>query len=258
MIPVYKAYQFIQRLEGGTTRPWLILVDTGGKEPEKYVLKFFSSKDLNDDNFIAHEFICNWLANELDLSTPEVSLISIDDDFISTIPTHLIPDLQKCPRGLFFGSKHILAQEYSPALHNRYLTKDDIPNILAFDMLVLNTDRRKEKPNLLMEENDFVLIDHEKAMVYDSPNLNQIPFQITNHLLFDRAKKLYRANGPNIFDSFKFYLDNLNLKPLYPIVEQLEDINLANSKELIWIEYLQNITNRNSNKFLDLLIHLLQ
>lgn len=255
-IPSYTAFQFINTLAGGTTRPWLIEVDTGKANPELYVMKLFPDKFLQQQNFIAHEVMGSILAKEMDLPTPDIALIKLSESFKATIPSEQLPDLQQCSGKLFFATKYTLATEYSQTLQLRYLTKDDIPTILAFDMLIYNIDRTKRKPNLLFCEKKFYVIDHEGAFAHAHPDRTQISFILKNHLLYNKSKSLLRRNE-DCFDSFLFYLEGLRFNNLTAALSQLKSLGLSGVKEQDWVEYISKVSKEPS-KFINLLKELLQ
>lgn len=251
-IPVYRAYRFIKPLKGGTTRPWQILADSGKDSPELYVLKLFTRKDLEQQNYIAHEIMGSVLAKEFDLNTPDTALIELDETFLSTVPAIQYQDWRNCSQDLMFGSKFIEGAEFSPALHMRYLNKDEVPSILAFDMLIANTDRNRNKPNLLISERQFQLIDHERAFGYDKPATTKLSYLIQQHLLYKRTRTLLRKRGDDVFDSFQLYLESLRFKNLGAALKDLQALGLAGQKEQDWLEYLKNV-QREPSKFINLL-----
>ncbi len=257
IVPIHIAYRFIKPLAGGTTRPWLIEVDTGKDFPERFVLKLFSKSDLEQENYIAHEILGSALARSLDLRTPGIALIKLTDDFKATVPELQLKDLSKCPEGLKFASAHILGQEYSATLHSRYLTKDDFPTIFAFDMLIANTDRNLRKPNMLIADQQFYLFDHERAFGFEEPDMRKLGYLIKDHLLYPRVKKLFRFSGENLFDTLKFYLEELRFTEIHPLLTQLEGLQLAGEKERRWIEYVEMVQS-DPVKFINLLIQHLE
>lgn len=255
-IATYNAFRFIGTLTGGTTRPWLIEVDTGSPYPELFVLKLFPDKFLNQQSHIAHEIMGSLLAKEMDLPTPDVAFVKLSESFKSTVPPKQLLDLEQCSNELFFASRYFTsATEYSDALQLRYLTKDDIPSILAFDMLVYNIDRTKRKPNLLFSEKKFYLIDHEAAFAHANPEMNQIGYILKNHLLYNKTKSLYRKNK-DCFDSFQFYMESLRLNNIHEALDQLEALNLSTPKERMWLEYISREAKEPS-KFINLLKELI-
>ncbi len=228
-------------------------VDGGGEFPELFSLKLFSAKDLSQKNYIAHEILGTYLAKEFELRTPNVALIETDEIFLSTVPKSQKQDFIKCPVGLKFASRFLEeAIEYQDVLQMRYLTKDDIAILLAFDMMIFNADRTHSKPNLLISEQKFHLIDHERAFGYDTFQMSNISYLIKEHLLFKKMKKLVSQRGIDVFDSFRFYLEGLRFVGLEQLLDELERLELSGKSQRDYMAYLKKLQHQ-SDKFINLL-----
>ena len=103
-IPVFKAYRFINPLGGGSTRPWLIEVDTGKEKPELYVMKLFREQDMAQRNYLAHEVMGSLLADEFDLPTPDIALVQLPLSFLETLEDAELHQLKKCQAPFYFAS----------------------------------------------------------------------------------------------------------------------------------------------------------
>ncbi len=67
MLPIYEARNFIQVLEiGGHTKPWLVEVEIQGKL-YPFVLKLYTSEQIESRNCVTAEVIGNILATMFDL-----------------------------------------------------------------------------------------------------------------------------------------------------------------------------------------------
>ncbi len=120
-----------------------------------------------------------------------------------------------------------------------------LENLFAFDLLIANTDRRKDKLNLLFlgEWDNFWLIDHEKAFANTNANnwQEQLSTLAKNHTLQPILKK---SNiGASIFDTFAYYLENINWTKLNQKLNQLH-------------QQLSDYDNIPSNKFGDIIAYL--
>lgn len=172
-IPIYKAQIFERKMKGGRNNPWLLTVKTESVDA-LYVAKFFVEQDINQQNVLIREIYANILAKELGLNVPDFALITVDNHFKNTLTDELLQQLERKHTQYAFGTKFIDHKyTFSPALHTRELAGYDVASIFAFDALVLNTDRRKGKPNILLDgHNQYFLIDHEHTFSLTMENLN--------------------------------------------------------------------------------------
>lgn len=85
MLPVYQAISFQGVLEkGARTKPWLALVMTD-HGIERYVVKLFETKLIDEKDSVANEVLGNVLAREFNLPVPEAAFIQFGPSFIATI-----------------------------------------------------------------------------------------------------------------------------------------------------------------------------
>lgn len=122
-------------------------------------------------------------------------------------------------------------QNYSPSLQEKYLKIYDIGSIYAFDNLILNVDRRSEKPNLLFKGESAVLIDHELTLATTQNSLNQLKnkriwaHNYKRHIFYEILKNQDFTEEDGLFDEFSYYLrDLVNFKFIDNIMEQLVDL----------------------------------
>ena len=174
MIPIFEAIEFKNEMKGGSTRPWLITV-LRDQKPVPYVVKLYTEVNNEQNSTVFKECICSCLAKEFDLDTPEYALIDFTPTFIETLPKHHREILEKRDSRLKFATKLLSPpyENYSPAQES-HLKNYDIGTIYAFDNLILNVDRRVDKPNLFFKEGYVSLIDHELTLATAKNGINSL------------------------------------------------------------------------------------
>lgn len=219
-------------MEGGSTHPWQVTVIKDGK-PTSYVVKLYNEKDNEQNCTVFKECVCSRLAREFDLQTPEPALIDFTPDFVETLPDEFKSVLRQKDRRLKFATELLAPpyQNYSPSLQEKFLKTYDIGSIYAFDNLILNVDRRTDKPNLLFKDESAVLIDHELTLATTPNTLNHLKnnniwaHNYRRHIFYDVLKNLNFAEQDR-FDEFAYYLrDLVNFKFVDAIMEQLVDLD---------------------------------
>ncbi|MGM9507019.1 HipA family kinase [Larkinella sp. GY13] len=229
---------------GGSTKPWVVQVnDQGALTP--YVVKLFTEKQTQQLHPVAKEAFGNVLAQEFDLKVPTAALISFGKTFLKTLPEKEAGRLREVDSGLKFGTElktHASIVDISD--QRVFLKSYDIGTIFAFDNLVLNLDRggQRNKPNLLIDDEDLVLIDHEQifpfangtSAVHDyvMPPFDRdgwyLPYE--KHLFYPLLKQMNANEKEEVFDTFRYFLENLNVNALDEVANQLEvnDIEIGN------------------------------
>lgn len=227
-IPVYKAIELKKILqEGGSTKPWLVEVLTEEKT-EPFVVKMFKTESLNQYNAVANEVLAHELALNLDLNVPDKAFIKMGNDFVDTLPTEqkqLIIDGYYDDRVKFATAYIEKSIIYSPKINKKALDIYDIESIYAFDNLIYNGDRRLKKPNLLLTENDYFLIDHELSIsgisekYINSIKNQEILYPFERHVFHSYLKG--KKNKNNFFDTFTENFKYLNVNCLDESIIQL-------------------------------------
>jgi hypothetical protein len=140
-----------------------------------YVVKMFSPKQVQQQNAVAKEFFGNVLAKEMGLPVPKMAMIRLEKPFLESLPVRYKEIEQKSQRGLRFGCSY--APDFvifDDALSQSKLNVNDMANVFAFDNFVYNLDRGgfRKKPNLLVRDGSFLLIDHEQIFPFaDDPDV---------------------------------------------------------------------------------------
>lgn len=142
----------------GRSRPLIVEAEDG----ESYVAKL-SHTDKTARRLIA-EVIAGQIVNVLGLPQPEMVLLEID-------PTIDAPDLTPekreelgVARGPAFGSQ-MLPDASSLRRHRDFVVDPRLAaNIIWFDSLVVNHDRKERNPNILVDGEQAWMIDNDSAM----------------------------------------------------------------------------------------------
>jgi len=154
MLPEYSAMAVSQlELAGGSTKPCILEVeDEQGNAQGFYVVKIFENEgELSNPTL--NEALTYILAKEFELPIPKAAIIDV--------PDFLIQGLGKVAEaGYYFGTE-LLEETFE--INLKQLEIYQLETLFAFDLLVCNSDRRSNNPNLLSVKDDFYLIDHEKA-----------------------------------------------------------------------------------------------
>ncbi len=195
MLPKVTAVSLIKPFAKGRTMPCLMLCrGTDGTEVEA-VIKWRSDLETKDLGGIC-ELFAALLADDLGLKTPKPVLIEIDPEFHRGIPAPALSEFARKSDGLNFGTTFL------PGLPT-WLTGRDVPlnlkqsaaETFAFDVLLDNPDRRREKPNLLSNGGEIILIDHEQAFSFLRGVIGWQPpwaggslAHLTNHVFFRQLK----------------------------------------------------------------------
>ena len=237
ILPIYKAVNIqTLALEGGTTKPCILEIDTGETEFVPYVVKIVKQSYLRNGHPIHSEVFGNVLTKEFDLNAPKAALIDV--------PNWIIKEMQAnaayakyskydLVAGVYFGSEYIHDNnDYKIELAKKFLNIEDIATIFAFDTLILQRDRRVHKPNLFFKADDIFLIDHESALVVGTQTyqtllqrgeFSQEKYQtVPPHLFLD----FLRENKHSVdFSLFAEYLKYFNADILDPYAEQLNQLS---------------------------------
>lgn len=117
------------------------------------------------------EGLCAMLANDLGLPVPECFVVRIEPNFIDSIVPSA-PAIAAALRStvpLGFGSAR-LPPGFSAWMPERRIPKAMRPSaaeIFAFDLLVQNSDRRPDNPNMQSRGDEFAIFDHELALMIE-------------------------------------------------------------------------------------------
>lgn len=168
MLDEVVAIRFDRPMKIGRTSPLLVACERTDGQLVEVVAKFAGGKQLGPLGLM-REGLCAMLAKDLGLPVPECFVVRIDPDFIASIAPSA-PEVAAKLRAsvqLGFGSAKL------PPGFSAWMLDRRIPKAMrgsaafAFDLLVQNSDRRPENPNLQSRGDQFAIFDHELALMID-------------------------------------------------------------------------------------------
>ena len=168
MVAELTAEAFVKALRTGRTCPCLLFCShpDGGGDVEA-VVKLRSGPEASCASLI-RELMASLLARDLDLPVPEPYLVRVDPGFHEAVPDGELAGRFQRSVGLNFGCRH-LGPAYVSWPKGRSIPASltqEAAEILAFDLMVQNPDRRKNKPNLLRKDEQLAIFDHEMAFSF--------------------------------------------------------------------------------------------
>ena len=189
------AVGFRQELPGGTTKPLVLTCEETDAQEQDYAVKLKTTRCLVYG--LCCELVCCRLAELLGMLTLEPAIVDITEAFVETVPQDRIKNRLRESLGANFGTR-FLTGGYSTWPRSKPLSAAlRIPacEILCFDVLIQNSDRRPEKPNILWRENELIILDHELALPFpfligcSEPWNDQFIQGIRNHLFFEELRR---------------------------------------------------------------------
>lgn len=266
--------RFDGKLKGGSTKPWSVsCIEENAVNITLIpcVVKLFTPNNVSQSCHIAKEFICSELAREFDLDTPESYIIDLNDSYFKrTLNSADINELQAKHQGATFCSKLVNASLLNEDLKKPPFTISDCATLFAFDCMIMNADRggHHNKANLLLDDDGFILIDHELCLhfidgdaddafksILNQFNENSWPPIYHRHLFYAKLKS-YRGQKKFLFDTFKEYLDRIDVRKIELLIEELKEygIDVGGSHRLI--QYLYSL-KQNANKYCLIMLSLI-
>lgn len=199
MLRIVTPQLFVKELTSGTTAPLLCLCsDSNSEAIVQYVVKLKTGGRMTPLSLML-ELIASLMGTHLGFVLPEPVLVELDSSSMDVFPMQPQYDRIKENMGINFGSKFI--DNLNSVLPNGAIPKNlanDAFRVYLFDTFIQNTDRRKDKPNLLQDGISYYLIDHELGFSFtkllfggsQNPWLldSSIDYFLRNHLFFGRIK----------------------------------------------------------------------
>lgn len=260
---------------GGSTKPLrVVAVEEGELNPEEapYVVKVFKDKHVIQGNSIAKEFICNVLAEEFDLSVPETGIINLNEPpFPTLLGSAEKRFLSERYQGPTFACRLLEASLVNPALRNYVFKTYDMATLFAFDCMILNIDRggHHNKPNLLVDDDGFILIDHELTLGFIDGDDHQLyerylqllehkqwPSFYDKHLFYGQLKSYRGPHKKNLFDTFESCLAGISLGRIEQSITELGKNGIVVARGEQIIDYLRRLKQQ-PDKFKNLLLGLI-
>ena len=209
MLNIYKAIEIIGIIPeaSGRTKPWVVLAETlQGIEP--FVVKLFTTDQIEATNCLTNEVVCNVLAGEFDLKTPEMALIEIPESLVMRKNIVFQNQYFETDERLKFATKQL--SNVNTAMKELgkvfYKKRIDLETLYAFDNMIKNADRGQMKTNLLINNYAAYLIDHELALRPSEINnlsiVTELPdYKFSKYHLFYRylkKEKIKRGISKNL------------------------------------------------------------
>ena len=166
-IPRVEAQTVVRVLTSGRTTPCLMLCQDASRADYEIVVKWRAAMELKETGLVC-ELMASLLAEDLDLPVPKPFLVHVDAQFNLSEGKPKLSTIVRESAGLNFGSQKL------PAGFATWSQDKPIPGslrqlaaeVFAFDVLIQNVDRRREKPNLLWSGDELYLYDHEQAFSF--------------------------------------------------------------------------------------------
>ena len=166
-IQTFEAYEFNRELPSGRTKPCVVTCSGAGHETSEHVVKLKSAVNFNETGLTC-ELVSALLAKKLGLCVPDPSLILISTEFAESISVPHISSVMKASIGLNFGSALVTGGSSTWPVDKplTLLLEEKASEIVAFDAMIQNPDRRTDKPNVLSKSQEIYIIDHEMAFSF--------------------------------------------------------------------------------------------
>lgn len=155
-------YEFLERLSGGVSQPPLVIAGASEDDRKKVVIKV-RQPDCGAENnqgatSLACEFVVSAIGKGLGLPVPDFFVVDIPFSLALAIPDDQIAALFSQNSGPNFGCEYVpgFAEWNSNILGVKPSFRELLGFVLAFDSLVVNCDRRVEKPNLLYRGDEIL------------------------------------------------------------------------------------------------------
>lgn len=211
MIPRVTAFEFDRQMSKGRTEPFLLVCHDVRGESVEVVTKLKGHPKLHPGG-LASELFCAQLAHDMAIDVPPPCIVEITPEFLPIVPESC-RHLFKSSLGDNFGSPFwapgfgLWPDKIDPPAH--LLNK--MGEILAFDALIQNTDRKADNPNCVLKGDQILLYDHECAF---SNLLNIFPVEgwTPQGLSFMHSHVFKHALRNHILDlgRFKTALDSID------------------------------------------------
>lgn len=155
--------EFLRRIGNGKTRPAILGVELDQGTIE--VVGKLAAGCERAETSLAMEALSAVLAGDLGIPIPEPFLLELDPEFVEAIPDSEWAQMAASGSPVAFGSK-LLPSAYSAWVAGTVPVGEmtaTAANILLFDALIENPDRRAANPNCLVRGDQIRVIDHELA-----------------------------------------------------------------------------------------------
>jgi hypothetical protein len=193
-----QATTYQQTLARGRTKPCVFLCEAPGTgdDPFEVVVKLKAGIDQGATGSAA-ELLASLLARQLDVPVPEPMLVAVDPGLADGLTDPTLCDHIRRSAGVNFGCR-LLTGGYETWPVGKAIPvalRQTAAELFAFDVLIQNPDRRRNKPNLLWRGDELYAIDHEAAFSFvydvlgmaDTHDVSSLPF-LKDHVFFDQLR----------------------------------------------------------------------
>lgn len=133
----------------------------------EFVVKLKGSDQMWQGSSL-NEILASFIALELNFQVPDPVVINISEEFLETM-RHRHNNFSIASKSLGFNFGTVLKDGYQEVVPGQTLNPDlkaKLCEMFAFDVLLGNSDRRKDKPNFLTNGKDLLIYDHELAFSF--------------------------------------------------------------------------------------------
>lgn len=190
MLSHVTAVRFDGRVQSGRTVPCRLTCEAADGAEVEVVAKLSDGCDRKVMALVM-EAIAAMLAADLDLPVPEPFLVTLEPEFIAGVPDETVSDMARRSNPVAFGSKH-LPPGYTSWPVGKAIPKDALATaaeIFAFDVLIVNDDRRSVNPNCLFSGSSLAIYDHEMAFFTEGIVGWQPPWEISSLDSFKQTRR---------------------------------------------------------------------
>ncbi|WP_130735472.1 HipA family kinase [Flavobacterium sp. J27] len=242
-----KINNFETVIKGGSSKPILINAFNHEGIEKAYVMKTYKSKFVKENFSIAKEILVTELAKEFDLPVPEYGIIKIDNKDLKGLYND--EEIKLLDKGYKFCTEYHEGYVIMSSLaSSKFLKQFEVENLFAFDNLIMNVDRGgfRNKPNLLLNDDEIMLIDHEQTLAFinsfDNNNINFFNtfnnFYYKNHIFWANLKSIRNDKKEHLFEEFIEILRMFNIEKLNLIFEKMDFYGIEYGEKNIIFAYL--------------------
>lgn len=182
------ALEVRRELPSGKTKPLVCLCEVPDNDTDEFVVKF-RSRVTNDLAGLAAEYIAARLAACLGVPQPQFAIVDISAELIESSTGTVYEEVLRENPGYHIGTQYL--EGYSTWIESRPFVKklhERMSDVFAFDAIIDNADRRRTNPNLLQQDDELYVIDHEMAFGF--------LYAIEYPAPFDRTYQQYLREHP--------------------------------------------------------------
>jgi len=181
-LPKLSARSYSDTLPSGANKPGLLFArDEQTKQLLNCVVKFRGAERMSPEA-CARELLAAFIAKHLGICVVEPVLVDISNDFAELERGKSHYQTLTNSIGINYGSIYIPGCNTLPIYQP--LTDAELPQaqkIVMLDLFIQNSDRRTDKPNLMLNGHELVIYDHELAFSFVMDLFkNPRPYELRN------------------------------------------------------------------------------